>query len=87
MDRRVRTFWVLRDRFRRLSFIGGTVGFLAVAAFLGSILVDALRHGVSVAPTTYLWSALLLGLGFLVPYQAVRTYWNVRYRRNHERWQ
>jgi high-affinity Fe2+/Pb2+ permease len=82
MERRVRTFWTMRERYRtagRIAAACGAAAGLAVALILGwriHALGQALdRHFVALA-------AMLLLAGGLLPYGVVRLLWR-RYRNRH----
>lgn len=87
MERRVRTYFVVRQRFRRIAMIASIAGLLVA---LIPILVSLLDLGTAAALQSrsfVVYSILLLLVGGVVPRWVVFTCWNQVKRRRREEWQ
>ncbi len=86
MDRRVRTFWVVRQRYHRAAWIatgiGGVVGLFLVALIVRLDLADGkLSAGGVVA------CIIVLAAFILVPRIVVLLMWRVARQRHYWEWQ
>ncbi len=86
MDRRVRTFWVVRQRYQRAAWIasgiGGVVGLFLVALILRLDLADGKLSGGGVV------ACIILLVAFtLVPRIVVRLMWRAARRQHYWEWQ
>jgi hypothetical protein len=85
MERRVRTWWVVRERYRRAgwaaSVLGGLLGLLPTIATLWS---DG--PGVLLDPRFLLVSLAMAAAGVLIPAWIVTALWRWQKRRNGVNW-
>ncbi len=85
VERRVRTWWVVRERYRRVawaaSVLGGLLGLVPILATLRADGPGALLEPRFVAISV----AMVVG-GALVPAWAVNAVWRWRRRRNALEW-
>lgn len=67
MERRVRTAWRLRKRYRRLALPAAVLGGLAAAVPIWFVLADVGLAGALASPGFLLGSALVVAAGALLP--------------------
>ncbi len=84
-ERRVRTWWVMRERYRRAawaaSVLGGLLALVPVLATLRADGLDALLE-----PRFLAISVAMVVAGALVPGWAVNAVWRWRKKRNAVEW-
>lgn len=84
MDRRVRTFWVMRQRYRRAALLATIAGAATGGAVIFAIWPAA--PGAWLQRDFLATAAAVLLLGALVPRLLVKTWWRMLRRRNYEEW-
>lgn len=67
MKRRIRTAWLLRQRYRRLALPVAVLGGLAAAVPIWLVLADVGVAGALASPLFLLASALVVAAGALLP--------------------
>lgn len=82
MERRVRTFWLMRERYRVASRVAAALGGVAALGLVGATGWRDYSAGVPISREFAVQSALLMAAGILIPYVATRLLWR-RYRRLH----
>jgi threonine/homoserine/homoserine lactone efflux protein len=84
MERRPRTFWVMRERYRRAAgvvTVAGIVAGLAIVAYL------APRGGGLLLQRAFIvQAALIVAASALLPWLLVRLMWRIERRRRREEW-
>lgn len=82
MERRVRTFWVVRKRYRWAGRVSAGVGGSAALALVAAIALQQHSAGMPIGRSFVLQSALLVALGVLLPLVVTNLLWR-RYRLRH----
>lgn len=84
MSRQVRTFWVMRQRYRRsanmVTVLGALAGLATLAAIWPTVPVVWLQRDFVAG------AIALVVLAALVPRLLVKMYWRMLRRRNYEHW-
>lgn len=81
MPRAHRTYWRVRQRYRRAGFAGSIIGGFAAAGLIAPSVHSAEWSGDGVSlPMALQWLALFLG-AVILPAFAARTAWRVHRRR------
>ena len=84
MDRRIRTSWLVRRRFRQAANAASIIG---VALAMVLIMVAMNQSGVAWRNPGFLTGAMgILVVGAIAPRLAVHTVWRLIRWRNHEDW-
>lgn len=83
MTRRVRTYWLLRERYQRLALCAAVAGGLAALAYVAFVVDEAGVLATLASPRFLLVSALLFASCVLLPRWAVRAFGR-RHSRRHE---
>jgi hypothetical protein len=71
MERRVRTAWLLRERYRRVAWLAAIVGGLAALTVIALMVEDLGSAAVLTSPSLLVGSALALASCVLLPRWAV----------------
>lgn len=76
-----RTYWKIRQRYRRLGYLGSVLGGFVAAAIIAPLVQSAeWNPGGGTVPTLVRWAALFLGAVALPPV-AARVAWRMHRRR------
>jgi pilus assembly protein TadC len=85
MERRVRTWWVVRERYRRAGWAASVLGgLLALLPILAAVRADGL--GALLDPRFLLISLAVVTAGVVVPAWIVSALWRWQKRRNGVNW-
>lgn len=83
-DRRVRTKWMMRRRYKRLADIGTGAGLIAGLAIVALIWPHA--TGAWLERPFLLTASLAVLLATLAPRLLIKAWWRIVLRRNFEEW-
>lgn len=80
-ERRVRTVWLMRQRYHRMARIAGATGGTVAFAVVGALWFAATSAAQLPGARFYLLSAVVVAAAVWLPYRAVLAWWHhVRHR-------
>ena len=86
MEKRRRTFWLVRDRYRRLGFTAGLIGAMVAIALVAAFAVRTGPAAAVQSPTFIIQSLLIVAAGLGLPRLVVHGLWRQQRRRNWQEW-
>lgn len=80
-ERRLRTAYILRRRYRLVGRVLGAAGGVVAAAVIGTALVQSYAAGDRVPPASWAFGLAVIALATLLPWALVRWRWRRRRHR------